>query len=438
MICVTPNQKFTNASGAAWTADDRVVFTSASGGPFREVPVGGGEPRTIVTPDPDRIRDHGASALPDGSGVLSVAHQAKGEGKADAIVLVRDGSFETLLQHPGNELSSAVYANGHIVYGREQATGTIWAAPFSLESKKVTGASFLVADAAERPSVSSDGTLVYAASIIVSAGQLAWVDRTGAVTELIGKPQQGLSDPVVSPDNARVAAFAMETGAQQIWVHDLARGTRRPFAVDEGGVWIPGWVSEDRLAYNSGGKTYARSVTGSDQPELLFDDSTMTISDDLRYAAVERRTGESLNIYYFDLQKNSGALPLLVSDALEDNPAIRPGGGWLAYKSNETGRGEIYLVRFPSGEDKRQVSVEGGGTVYWSGQGDELFFQTDFMHDADIMVVGVTTEPELQLTEPKRLFGGADSPINIQKGWSVSSDGQRIMGVRARCSASAE
>ena len=44
---------------------------------------------------------------------------------------------------------------------------------------------------------------------------------------------------------------------------------------------------------------------------------------------------------------------------------------------------------------------------------------------------GVTTEPELQLTEPKRLFGGADSNINIQKGWSVSSDGQRILGVRA-------
>ena len=47
------------------------------------------------------------------------------------------------------------------------------------------------------------------------------------------------------------------------------------------------------------------------------------------------------------------------------------------------------------------------------------------------MFVGVTTAPELQLTEPKRLFGGADSNINIQKGWSVSSDGQRILGVRA-------
>ena len=49
----------------------------------------------------------------------------------------------------------------------------------------------------------------------------------------------------------------------------------------------------------------------------------------------------------------------------------------------------------------------------------------------DIMVVGVTTEPDLQLTEPNRLFYGADANINTSRGWSVSSDGQRILGVRA-------
>ena len=166
-------------------------------------------------------------------------------------------------------------------------------------------------------------------------------------------------------------------------------------------------------------------------PELIVDDETMAISPDRRYAATERRVGETLDIYYFDLRAGGGAMPLLVSNATEADPAIRPGGDWLAYVSNETGRGEVYLVRLPSGEDKRQVSVDGGATAHWNGQGDELFFQTDWTNDADIMVVGVTTEPELQLTEPKHLFGGADSNISIQKGWSVSSDGQRILGVRA-------
>ncbi len=69
-------------------------------------------------------------------------------------------------------------------------------------------------------------------------------------------------------------------------------------------------------------------------------------------------------------------------------------------------------------------------TARWNSEGDELFFQTTYTNDVDMMVVGVKTEPELQLTEPKRLFGGADANINIQRGWSVSSDGQRILGVR--------
>ena len=91
--------------------------------------MGGGEPRAILRPDPALVRDfHFACALPDGSGVLSVVHRAKGEGDiADAIILAKEGSFETLLEHPGEELFAPVYASGHIVYGRAQMTGTIWA-----------------------------------------------------------------------------------------------------------------------------------------------------------------------------------------------------------------------------------------------------------------------------------------------------------------------
>ena len=293
-----------------------------------------------------------------------------------------------------------------------------------------------MAESAERPSVSGDGTLVYAAGSYYGVGQLVWVDRHGAVTEVIGKPQQGLRNPLVSPDNARAAVNATETGTSQIWIYDLARGTRRPFRIDDKSAWASAWISNDRLAYNSGGRTYTQSVTGSNSPELLIDDSTMTFSADLRYAAVERRVEESLDIYYFDLQDGGGAVPLISSEALENRPAIRPDGGWLAYTSNETGRKEVFLVRFPSSSETRQVSVDGGTHAQWSSQGDELFFQTDDTSSADIMVVSVTTEPELQLTAPKRLFGGVDSNINIQRFWSVSSDGQRILGVSTATTAS--
>ncbi len=434
MICVAPRGLW-GAGGVAWTADDRIVFTTAWGGPFWGVPVGGGEPRAMFRPDPERVRDfHHASELPDGSGVLSVLHRATGE--ADTIVVVRSDSFKEILEDPHTELGSPLYANGHIVYERNQMTGTIWAAPFSLATQEVTGPPFLLANSAESPSVSSDGTLVYAPSSYIGTGQLVWVDRTGAVTEVIGQPQPGLREPHVSPDDARVAAYATESGANQIWIHELARGTRRPFSGSKGTMWISDWMSNDLLAYTTDTKTYLRSVTTADPAELLVDgdrDYTTVVSFDRRYAAIERRVGKSLDIYYFDVQAGSGALPLLVSDDTEVQPAIRPGSGWIAYVSDETGREEVYIAKFPSGAGKQQVSVDGGTTPLWSRKGDELFFQsgrgrTDYL---DIMFVSVTTEPQLQLTESQRLFGGADANINVSRGWSVSSDGQRILGVRA-------
>ena len=431
MICIIP-LTISNWGGVTWTADDRILFTTAVGGPLWEVPAGGGEPKAVLSPDPDLVRDfHFASALPENMGVLSVMHKATGEGDiADTIILVKDGSFEMLLEHPGEELFAPVYTNAYIVYGRAQLTGTIWAAPFSLESQTVTGASFLVAESAELPSVSSDGTFVFAASTYIGTGQLVWVDRAGADVEVIGKPQQGLIWPALSPDNTRAAVNATETGAVQIWIHELARGTRRPFSAEEGTVWASGWISDDRLAYSTRGMMYTGSVTRSDPHKLLAEGDIQTITSDRRYAATEHRPGKSLDIYYYDLQEGGGALPLLTSDATESDPVIRPAGDLMAYVSNETGHNEVFLVKFPSGEDKRQVSVNGGGRPNWNQAGDELFFPTTRDVEEDLMCVQVTTDPELQVSEPERLFSNADANINFSKGWAVSADGRRILGVR--------
>src|SRR3989442_9447314 len=37
-----------------------------------------------------------------------------------------------------------------------------------------------------------------------------------------------------------------------------------------------------------------------------------------------------------------------------------PDGRWMAYVSNESGRNEVYVRPFPSGEQKWQISVNGG------------------------------------------------------------------------------
>jgi len=56
---------------------------------------------------------------------------------------------------------------------------------------------------------------------------------------------------------------------------------------------------------------------------------------------------------------------------------LSPDGRWLAYVSNESGRNEIYLRRYPEGEARWQVSANGGTEPMWHPQGRELFFRRE-------------------------------------------------------------
>ena len=103
-----------------------------------------------------------------------------------------------------------------------------------------------------------------------------------------------------------------------------------------------------------------------------------------------------------------------------------PDGRWIAYESDESGRFEVYLRPFPSGESKRQVSTDGGTQPAWNPNGGELFY-----HAGDtMMVVSVRTEQGLALGKPRALFERV-SPIPDDPVWGVdydvSTDGRRFI-----------
>ena len=56
------------------------------------------------------------------------------------------------------------------------------------------------------------------------------------------------------------------------------------------------------------------------------------------------------------LDEDRAVAPLLASPFNESNPAV-PDGAWIAYRSDESGRNEVYVDRFPDLGDRRvQVS----------------------------------------------------------------------------------
>src|SRR4030095_8001336 len=47
---------------------------------------------------------------------------------------------------------------------------------------------------------------------------------------------------------------------------------------------------------------------------------------------------------------------------------------WVAYVSDESGRDEVYVRSFPSGEVRSLVSVDGGTQPFWRWDAHELFY----------------------------------------------------------------
>ena len=66
--------------------------------------------------------------------------------------------------------------------------------------------------------------------------------------------------------------------------------------------------------------------------------------------------------------------PTLTTAANEREARFSPNGQWFAYRSNETGRDEVYVQSYPPGNGKWQISTDGGAQAMWAPNGRELFF----------------------------------------------------------------
>jgi Tol biopolymer transport system component len=71
----------------------------------------------------------------------------------------------------------------------------------------------------------------------------------------------------------------------------------------------------------------------------------------------------------------------------EDAARVSPDGRWLAYQSDESGRPEIYVRPFPTGNGKWQISDNGGTNPVWTGDGKTLFYNQS---GGVVMAIAVT------------------------------------------------
>jgi len=125
----------------------------------------------------------------------------------------------------------------------------------------------------------------------------------------------------------------------------------------------------------------------------------------------------------------SGATPypFVVGPFAENQSAFSPDGQWVAYESNESGTGEVYVKSF-GGAGKQQVSRGGGHSARWKRDGTEIFY----LNLANqLMRVGVSGGDTLETTMPTALFAvcrrGDPNPLYEGRWYDLAPDGRFLM-----------
>jgi dipeptidyl aminopeptidase/acylaminoacyl peptidase len=171
---------------------------------------------------------------------------------------------------------------------------------------------------------------------------------------------------------------------------------------------------------------------GSGSPDTVGSGIQLAISPDgsSLVSTIDRRGNADL--WITPLHPRGPARPFLATANSESDPGISPDGHWITYVSDESGQDEVYVRRFPEGDQRAQVSVGGGRWPSWTRRGDAIYY---VKHETlNTVSIRPGTPPVLGL--PRPLFGasaeGLDLSNRVYGGAPVNEhpDGLRFVVVR--------
>jgi hypothetical protein len=403
-------------------------------------PAGGGDPQPVteLSESPVESSHRYPHFLPDGRHFIYLALTEAGasgtgiESEHRVMLGSLDGGAPQLLMQGA---SNTVYANGLLVFRRGQA---LRARPFDAERLEFTGDAVTIVDAVhydaayERAIFSaSDNLLAYVAGAFSGEAQLRVLDRSGNLVRTIGETEAQYQTRF-SPDGRRLATRVTGTQGEAVWIIDLEREVRTRLTFDPGFQGSPVWSPDGkRVAYGwntgAGWGTAIRPADGAGEPQIVVEAGSdaypVEWSRDGKYLLLATFTVDAeYDILILDLEGGTEPRTLLQTPHNETLPAISPDGRWMAYTSDESGRMEVYVTRFPSLEGKWLVSGSGGLEPVWNVDGTSLFFRSA---NHGVMEVPLTISgASIQIGSARRLFDVFSTLDIDEHALDLSPDGE--------------
>jgi eukaryotic-like serine/threonine-protein kinase len=423
--------------GGSWGPGGVILLSPNTQTSLVQVSVSGGTPVPVTKIDPAQHTSHRwPFLLPDGRHFLYLAinHDPSRSENDTLYYASLDGRENRPLFR---SQSNAVYGSGFLLFARR---GQLMAQPFDPATGRLRGeaqslASGVVDDVStwHMDASASNNDLLVFGSGGTADWKLLWMDRNGKQIGTVADKLPNLQTAQMSPQGDRIA-LQIDTGMNDIWVLDLARGVRTRLTFGPVSNTFPVWSPDGRwIAYNSdrnGHATlYRKPSDGSGAEELLLTSEQVAVptswSRDGKYLLYSRGPVGSQEIWALPLEgeRKPWLVVARTANSFSANGHLSPDGRWVAYMSTESGGPEVYVVAFHGGQGKWQVSTNGGAQPKWSRDGKELYYDnpTSFI----VFAVPVKeTNGALQFGTPQSLV---TNPAVQQFIYDVSPDGKRIL-----------
>ena len=188
----------------------------------------------------------------------------------------------------------------------------------------------------------------------------------------------------ISADGRSLLTDRIDTSPASIWLFDLQRGgntrltfdyyANNPVPSPDGSRFVFG------SARDSPPNVYLKTIGSATEDERLTRSDLVDFPLDwsldgqtVVFFRNDPKTGP--DIWILPMVGDRTPKPIVNTPFTEWEAAVSPDGRWMAYSSNESGRSEVYVLRFPNGGDRRPISTGGGYLPRWRADGRELYYR---------------------------------------------------------------
>ncbi|MDZ4674624.1 MAG: protein kinase, partial [Gemmatimonadota bacterium] len=379
-----------SVTSLSWGDDGGLYFTRPSG--VWVLGTDGAVPELLV-------------AVDSSAGVFALSFLDVLPGSRTALARVRDvsGTLYTAIADLGAGrlraerlpgLSARFVPPGWLLFESDQSI--LSAIRFSPRTGRTEGSAVRLAEPVERLqnggvdfAVAANGTLAVRWSRGTRLGptRLVQIDPRGG-SRILRDDGRRYDQPRLSPDGrqllVRVDAAAFNTG--DLWVIELASGAMTRLTTGNNSYRASWSRDGSRVFYMTGNASTSRVMTkpwdGSGADSVVLDRTGIAEFAEGPVGGWSLlRTYEQRDILLVPTDSIAAAetRAFVTGPSNETDATLSPSGRLVAYQSDETGRGEVYLRSVPGPGSRIPVSTAGGLHPNWSRDGRILYFRNGTM-----------------------------------------------------------